>query len=101
MLNKIEASKKAMEYIAEMELLDKGSDMNSFRESSHMAVESVRHDEGNGVWVIGVGFVRDWNRVKNLGALGAALSNTSANEVRTLKTVSLNDTTGELVSYTA
>lgn len=99
MLNELEASARAMEYVAEMKLIDGNQSLDDFKDSSHMAIESIRHSDDDKARIVGVGFVRNWNRIRTVGALGAALNNTSAKEVRTTKTVVIDDVEGKLLSY--
>jgi len=65
-----DAARRAFDYVTEMETLvrqDKTSE--EFLASSDVAVESARYDGAKCAWIIGVGFVRAWGRVKSTASI--------------------------------
>ena len=93
-----EAALKAFGYVAEMETVARqGVTPEEFLDSSDVAVESARHDDEEGTWIIGVGFVRSWGRVKSTASI--LLGHPEGMGRRTIKTVTVSDETGEILDY--
>ena len=93
-----EAALKAFGYVAEMETVARqGMTPEEFLDSSDVAVESARHDDEKGAWVIGVGFVRSWGRVKSTTSI--LLGHPEGMGKRTIKAVTVSDETGEILDY--
>ena len=93
-----EAALKAFDYVAQMEtIVRQGVAPEEFFESSDVAVESARHDDEKGAWIIGVGFVRTWGRVKSTASI--LLGHPEGVGKRTIKTVTVSDETGEILDY--
>ena len=95
----IDASLKAIEHVFQMQLLGDNASLQGFKESAHVAIEDARHDAKSGTWTIGVGFVRPWDRLDQLGELAPLLSDRPLHERRTVTHVLLDDDTGELIAY--
>lgn len=93
-----EAALKAFDFVAEMEtVVRQDTTMEEFLDSSDVAVESARHDQLKGVWVIGIGFVRPWGRIKSTASIFSGHPEGVA--IRTVKTVTISDETGEVLDY--
>lgn len=94
-----EAAKKAAAYTADMETLTKPPDEKAlFLSGSGFAIESTRFDDSHDCWEIGVGFVRDIDRRSN--ASNRVFGNQAPlRDLRTYKTVTISDDSGEVVSY--
>jgi hypothetical protein len=93
-----EAALKAFDFVAEMEtVVRQDTTMEEFLDSSDVAVESARHDQLKGVWVIGIGFVRPWGRIKSTASILSGHPEGVA--IRTVKTVTISDETGEVLDY--
>ena len=93
-----EAAKKAFGYTAEMETIARDdASIDAFLSDSDVAVESARHDDAISAWVIGVGFVRPWERQRSrfteLAGRPEGLGR------RTTKFVVISDETGEMLRY--
>ena len=93
-----EAAKKAAAYTADMETLTKPDEKALFLSGSGFAIESTRFDDSHNCWEIGVGFVREIDRRSN--ANGMVVGNQEPlRDLRTYKTVTISDDSGEVVSY--
>ena len=93
-----EAALKAFDYVAEMETVARQDiTVDEFLDSSDVAVESARHDDKEGAWIIGVGFVRSWGRVKSTASI--IMGHPEGMGKRTIKTVTVSDETGEVLNY--
>lgn len=93
-----EAALKAFGYVAEMETVARQDiSPEEFLDASDVAVESARHDDKKGAWVIGVGFVRSWGRVKSTASI--LLGHPEGMGKRTVKIVTVSDETGEILDY--
>ena len=93
-----EAAKKAAAYTADMETLTKPDEKALFLSGSGFAIESTRFDDSHNCWEIGVGFVREIDRRSN--ANDKVFGNQEPlRELRTYKTVTISDDSGEVVSY--
>ena len=87
-----------VDFAAEMEtVVRQDITMEEFLDSSDVAVESARHDQLKGVWVIGIGFVRPWGRIKSTASILSGHPEGVA--IRTVKTVTISDETGEVLDY--
>lgn len=93
-----EAALKAFNYVAEMETVARQDvTVDEFLDSSDVAVESARHDDEKGAWIIGVGFVRSWGRVKSTASI--LLGHPEGMGKRTVKVVTVSDKTGAILDY--
>lgn len=93
-----EAAKKAAAYTADMETLTNPDEKALFLSGSGFAIESTRFDESHNCWEIGVGFVREIDRRSN--ASSRVFGNQEPlRDLRTYKTVTISDDSGEVVSY--
>ena len=93
-----EAAKKAAAYTADMETLTKPDEKALFLSGSGFAIVSTRFDDSHNCWEIGVGFVREIDRRSN--ANGMVFGNQEPlRDLRTYKTVTISDDSGEVVSY--
>lgn len=93
-----EAAKKAAAYTADMETLTKPDEKALFLSGSGFAIESTRFDDSHNCWEIGVGFVREIDRRSNEN--GMVFGNQEPlRDLRTYKTVTISDDSGEVVSY--
>lgn len=98
MIDVREAALKAFDYVAEMETVARQDvTPEEFLASSDVAVESARHDDEKGAWIIGVGFVRSWGRMKSTASI--LLGHPEGIGKRTVKTVTVSDETGEILDY--
>jgi hypothetical protein len=98
MIDVREAALKAFAYVADMETVANAETTpEEFLASSDVAVESARHDVDQGAWVIGVGFVRSWGRVKSTVAI--VMGHPEGLGTRTIKRVVVSDETGEVLEY--
>ena len=74
-----EAAKKAAAYTADMETLTKPDEKALFLSGSGFAIESTRFDDSHNCWVFG--------------------NQEPLRDLRTYKTVTISDDSGEVVSY--
>ena len=103
-----EAAKKAAAYTADMETLTKPDEKALFLSGSGFAIESTRFDDSHNCWEIGVGFDRLFPRIAEIvreidrrsNANGMVFGNQEPlRDLRTYKTVTISDDSGEVVSY--
>ena len=94
-----EAVKTAAGYVAELETLagdvpDAGTEQTL--RDIRFAVEGTYFDDAGQCWKIKVGFARKWNQASSspLAGLSVALKDN-----RTFKTVTIDDKTGQVISY--
>ena len=93
-----EAAKKAAAYTADIETVMNPKSLSEFLSKSGFAIESTRFDDSHNCWEIGVGFVREIDRRSN--ANGMVFGNQEPlRDLRTYKTVTISDDSGEVVSY--
>ena len=91
------ALSEAVRYVSEAESLTGGGESpDSFRKEGCVAIEEVRFDEMEHAWQVSVGFFRPWNRSESLGSL---IHGVQMSDLRTVKTVVLDDASGVVVDY--
>ena len=91
------ALSEAVRYVSEAESLTGGGESpDSFRKKGSVAIEEVRFDEKEHAWHVSVGFFRPWNRPESLGS---PIYNVQMSDLRTVKTVVMDDASGEVVDY--
>lgn len=93
-----EAAQKAASYTADMETLANPDGKALFLGKSGFAIESTRYIEDKKRWEIGVGFVRAFDREGNASVVGLGVRE-PLRDLRTYKTVTISDDSGEVVSY--
>lgn len=96
-----EAAKKAAAYTADIETVMNPKSLSEFLSKSGFAIESTRFDDAHNRWEIGVGFVRDFDRggIEGVVPLPPVWERTPLQGVRTYKTVTISDESGDVVSY--
>jgi len=92
-----EALSEAVRYVSEVESLSGSRETpESFRERGCVAIEEVKYREPENAWYVSVSFFRPWNRRE---AGNPLLFNARASDLRTAKTVVMDDASGEVVDY--
>jgi len=90
------AAKRALDYVCMLEGMSRGyEEQGGFLESGNVAIEGARLSE-DGVWQISVGFERPWDK-HSQPELSMLLVRDGGS--RTVKTVSIDSASGEVIDY--
>ena len=91
------ALSEAVRYVSEAESLTGGGETpDSFRKKGSVAIEEVRFDEMENAWYVSVSFFRPLEPTR---IVGLPVHNVQMSDLRTVKTVVMDDASGEVVDY--
>ena len=95
-----EAAKTAASYVAEMESISGNAADNESEaqvlQGIRFAVEGTHFNETNNCWEIEIGFARKWDQASSSPLAGLS---GSVKDNRAFKTVVIDDSTGNVLSY--